>query len=319
MPGLRRLSRRAAGVPGRRPRRWASLGAFATVAILVACDAGSPPPVSLPAGSPASAPTSATPASVASSGSGAAGSGEAGLPAGSPRVDLDPVEPARLVSSTLVCERWGAEPPPTLITCGDAARLALAALGTSAAVTRLDVGYGGWCPGPDAPCGDRSADVTWVVARDGTSNSIRVRIARAASGDLAVWPPVPGPAVPSATFDAPPPRAPDLGGDAPPDLVDRDPFPLCGVEDLGTSDAYATAARRCFLDAVLAGSAAELDSAATSTEGEAVLTVYRFRGSGAVRRWVRSAGNWTASACGIARIDTPAVFEMAGVCVAVPP
>jgi hypothetical protein len=244
----------------------------------------------------------------------------AGAPAtagatGSPLVDVEPVEPARVAAVTVVCERWGPDPPSSLVSCGDAARLAMAAIGAAAPnVTRLDVGYGEWCDPPDAPCGDRAAHVAWVVAR-GAAGTLRLRIARGDSGDLGVWPPVPGPNLPSVPFDPPSRAAPGLGSDVPPDLAARAPFPLCGVEDLGASEAFATAARRCFLAAVLASSPAEFDSHATSTEGEAVLTVYRFGGSGAIRRWVRSAGSWTSSACGIAAIDTPAVFEMAGVCV----
>ena len=195
----------------------------------------------------------------------------------------------------------------------------MAAIGAAAPnLVRLDVGYGEWCDPPDAPCGDRTAGVTWVVARM-PPDTVRLRIARGGSGELGVWPPVPGPNVPPVPFDPPPRAAPGFGGDAPPDLAARAPLPLCGDEALGASEAFATAARRCFLTAVLAGSPAEFDSHAPSTEGDAVLTVYRFEGSGAIRRWVRSAGSWNASACGIAALDTPAVFEMAGVCVTMPP
>jgi len=311
-PGDRSIRGRLDGNP-----RWAATAVLVAVATVAACDAGAGPPTD-PGTSTASPATARTTASVASVDT-SVGAAATAVPVGSARVDVEPVEPARLASVTLVCERWGADPPPSIVSCGDAARLALAVLGPAAAtVTRLDVGYGEWCAPADAPCGDRSATVASIVARTAPRETVRLRIARVDSGELGVWPPVLGPNAPPVAFDPPPRAAPELGSDAPPDLAARAPFPLCGEEDLGISEAFATAARRCFLTAVLAGSPAELDSHATSTEGDAVLMVYRFAGSGPIRRWVRSSDRWTASACGIAAIDTPAVFEMAGVCVTQP-
>lgn len=320
MPGLGRRSGRADDRMPISHTRAPSLAALGVALVLTGCGTAALPTSS---GATVSAgPSSPSRPSTASIASGSPSSvdGSAGpaVASASPLAGVEPVEPPRLATTTLICERWGPEPPASLVTCGDAAGLALAAISSTTAVTRLDVGYGEWCVTSASPCGDRSADVTWVIARTRPPDTLRLRVGRL-DGELAVWPAVPGPPVRSTPFDPPPRRAPPLGPDAPTDLAHREPYPLCGEEDLGASEAFSTAARECFLTAVLAGSSAELDSRATSTEGDAVLTVYRFAGSGAVRRAVRSNGVWSASACGIARIDTPAVFEMAGGCVTVSP
>ena len=70
---------------------------------------------------------------------------------------------------------------------------------------------------------------------------------------------------------------------------------------------------------VLAGVPAELTSRTFSTEGGAVLTLYRFIGRGPVLRFVRSTAGWTGSACGISPIRTTAVFLLAGSCERVTP
>jgi hypothetical protein len=79
-------------------------------------------------------------------------------------------------------------------------------------------------------------------------------------------------------------------------------------------DAFATSIRRCFLRGVLAGVPVELVSRSVSTEGQTLLTLYRFTGQGAVLRYVRTSAGWTGSACGISPIRTRAVFILAGTC-----
>jgi hypothetical protein len=134
------------------------------------------------------------------------------------------------------------------------------------------------------------------------------------AGELRAWPPVPGPVQAPPTFVAPRVGTPDLGTGLPAAIRDRPRVPFCGAEDLTAPDAFATAARRCFLGGVLAGVPVELVSRSFSTEGEALLTLYRFTGRGAVLRYVRTPAGWTGSACGISPIRTKAVFLLAGTC-----
>ncbi len=280
--------------PGRRLAAWALAG---LVAALAGCSTPGPAPFRSP-GLPLPP--------VASFEAG----GSTPLPAdiGSAAVDLDAV--------TLVCESWGSEPPAGTIPCRDAAGLGLAALGAgrAARVVRLDVAFGEGCAAtPDCP--NRRPDVGWVVARAaGGGDALLVRVARVDSGELRVWPPVAGAPPPTPAFDPPARTAPDLGPDAPNALRDREPLPFCGDEDLGQSESFDVTARRCFVDGVIAGAQVELISRASSTEGDPVLTVFRFDGRGSVSRSVRSAGQWTTAVCGISPVATPAAFVTAGGC-----
>ena len=217
---------------------------------------------------------------------------------------------------TLVCENWGSEPPPEVIDCKTAAELALAVLGPqdAGAVRRLDVGYGEWCEDPPN-CPERAPDVGWVLARAATLETLRLRIARDANAGLQIWPPVPGPRIGVPAFRAPPRAAPDLGGGTPAALAGREAFPFCGREDVGQAETYDTAARRCFLDGVMAGSPVELVSRPLLTVPDpSLLSVYRFTGQGAIFHYHRSADGWLVAACGISPIATPAVFVLAGAC-----
>jgi hypothetical protein len=252
-----------------------------------------------PSGSLGPAPSSSGPASAAAP--------------PTPLPDLPPIT-RPLAAFTIVCADWAADPPPEPVECADAVRLALAAIGAepAAAIRRLDVGFGDPCPEP-SPCGP-AADVRWVVARSAAFETLHVRIARDTDGALRVWPPVEGRRQPPPDFAAPPSAAPDLGPDAPATLRDRPALALCGVEDLATPDAFDTSARRCFLDGVSAWVGVELVSHAASTEGDAVTTVYRFTGQGAIERFVRAGATWTAAACAISPIETTAVFLLVRPC-----
>jgi hypothetical protein len=141
-----------------------------------------------------------------------------------------------------------------------------------------------------------------------------VRVARAASGALQVWPPTATPLPPAPRFDPPARVAPDLGPDTPRGLRDREAYPYCGDEDLGPSKSFDAPARRCFVDGLLARSPVELTSRSPSTEGDPVLTLYRFGGRGSVLRSVHAGGRWTTAVCGISPIATDAAFTIAGGC-----
>lgn len=216
---------------------------------------------------------------------------------------------------TQICEDWGDAAPPSLIDCGDAVVLTLAAIGVQGAssVTRIDVGYGTWCP--DSPkCLDRAPDLAWAVARSRAAGSLLIVLARGPDGGLLAWPPQVGPTAVTPQFDPPHVIRPDFGPDTPSKIRDREPFPLCGDEITGPGGPYETSGRQCFLQGVLAGRPVEFVSRTSGTEGAPMLFVYRFTGEGAVVRYVRDGGEWSGSACGVAPLATDAVFNTAGVC-----
>ncbi len=292
-------------------RGWLIAG-LVPVLVLAGCATAGPSP---------SARSSSSPPTVAPS----LESAPSTRPSGTSPVAATPIPeaagiPVPLDEVTLVCESWGSEPPATAIPCRDAASLALGALGPSAAarVDRLDVGFGAGCQ-LKPTCPDRRADVGWVLARSGDRGWQLFDVERNASGELEVWPPVSSPPRPAPAFEPPPRAAPDLGTDAPGALRDREALPFCGEEDLGPTGAYDVAARRCFVDGVLAGSPVELISRAPSTEGDPVLTLYRFGGGGSVVRSVHAGGRWVTSVCAVSPIATDAAFVIAGGCDAAKP
>jgi hypothetical protein len=230
----------------------------------------------------------------------------------------NPPENGRPLSAfTIICEDWpGSDLPADAIDCADAARLALAAVGgeRSAAIRRLDIGFGDPCAPSAAGCAD-SAIVRWVTARSAAFETLRVRIGRDDAGELVAWPPVEGRSAPPPPFTAPPPAAPDLGADAPAEIRDRQALAWCGREDLTEPDAFDTAARRCFLGGVEGWVAVELVSISGSTEGGAAVTsVYRYLGQGGIERFVRSETGWAAAACALSAIDTTAAFLLVRPC-----
>lgn len=268
-----------------------------------------PPPPSAP---PASAPTAtASPAESPPS-----------VPPASatPLPDVGDPPPVPLGAVTLICESWGSDPPASTIPCREAASRALAALGSGLAsrVARLDVSFSGDCQAR-ASCPSRRPDLVWVVARSPGRDAELLKVERAASGALEAWPPTPAPSPPAPPFDPPARVAPDLGPDSPAALRDRVPYPFCGDEDVGPSGAFDAPARRCFADGVLAASPVELISRSPSTEGDPVLTLYRFGGRGSVVRSVHAGDTWTTAVCGISPIATDAAFTVAGGCDPLPP
>jgi hypothetical protein len=197
--------------------------------------------------------------------------------------------------------------------------MALAALGSdrAAAAERLDVTYGSSCPAGGA-CADRRPDVVNVTARvDGAAGALLVRVARSPNGELLAWPATPVTLPPEPTFDPPPAAAPAIDG-APPPIRDRKPLPFCGDED-ATGDAFDVAARRCFLDGIRAGSPIELVSRSASTEGDPLVTLYRWSGTGSAVKSVRNAAGWASAVCAISPVETDAVFVLAGGCDPVDP
>jgi hypothetical protein len=293
-----------------RPSRWTL--AAVTLVIAAGCTVGSAPPRATEPSSPPAAGTEAsgppTPPSPLPS---------IGAPPGAsatPIPDLTSAGPVPLARLLLICEPWGGDPPDAGIACPDGAALALAALGPdrAPAVERLDVTDGSSCPAGGA-CPDRRPNVVEVIARlRGAADALAVRVARGPNGELLAWPPTPARPPPKPAFDPPPAAAPALDG-APPKIRDRERLPFCGNED-AIGDVFDTDARRCFLDGIRADSPVELVSRSASTEGDPVVTLDRWAGTGSVVKSVRSAAGWATAVCAITPIETDAVFVLAGGC-----
>jgi hypothetical protein len=214
---------------------------------------------------------------------------------------------------TQICDTWGDSAPPELIACSEGIGLALGGIGPAAStVTKVTFRYGQPC-GPTEACPDRAPNRAWVYAISNVAGPLIVSLARGDDGGLLVWPPEPGPPPPPPpSFDPPPVGRPDVGGAAPAEVRNREPLPLCG-EEQAEPDVYDTDARRCFLDGVLADVRVELVSREFGVEGQAVLTIYRFAGSGGIVRYAE-AGNWSRYVCGITPLPTIAVFGIDGLC-----
>ena len=301
-----------------RPSRWPL--AAVTLVIAAGCTVGSAPPSS---GSPAATGRGPVPSASPSPASPSLTLSTATPPGGSatatPIPGLTSAGSVPLARVLLICEPWGENPPDTVIACRDGASLALAALGSdrAAATERLEVAFGSSCPAAGA-CADRRPDVVDVTARlHGPSDGLVVRVARDPNGELRAWPATPVTPPPEPAFDPPPVAAPALDG-APRAIRDRKPLPFCGDED-ATGDVFDAAARRCFLDGIRAGSPVELVSHAASTEGDRVLTLFRWAGTGSVVKSVRNAAGWASAVCAITPIETDAVFVLAGGCDPVDP
>jgi hypothetical protein len=293
-----------------------SLAAIAAITLL-GSGCLSPGPTPRPAASPSSSAGPVRPGASRSAEPTPSPSGvDPSADGATPLPDPPPIS-RPLAAFTIVCADWVADPPPELVECADAARLALAAIGgeRAAAVRRLDIGFGDPCPEPSTCV--PAADVRWAVARSAAFETLHVRIARDADGALWVWPPIEGRREPPPSFRGPPALAPELGPDAPAVIRDRPALAFCGVEHQASPDAFDTPARRCFLDGVAAWVGVELVSRAASTEGEAVTTLYRFTGQGGIERFVRAGATWTAAACAISPIDTTALFVLVRPCEAI--
>ena len=101
------------------------------------------------------------------------------------------------------------------------------------------------------------------------------------------------------SLDAPLPAigAPLIEG-APAQVAGRTPYPFCGtLEPFGRGDNPRRSA--CFLAAVLTGRPAELLEDSVTGDGVQFVTLYRFTGAGAVRRYIGIEGRWSRDNGGI--------------------
>ena len=225
--------------------------------------------------------------------------------------DLIETPPVDLPTSnfTILCESWGKEAPPDEVSCQLAVRLAMTALGIERAgrTQRFEVRYGDGCVATVA-C-ERSAEVRTVAAISGGFETLLVRVARDASGEIAASSPVAGPMLPPAAFTPPPASAPSLGPGAPRELRGRLALPFCGAEVMSQPDDLDTAVRRCFLAGVRGWTAVEMTTTEPTEDGVQT-RVYRYEGRGGIVDFVRTATGWGATSGAISPIDTPAVFVL---------
>jgi hypothetical protein len=216
---------------------------------------------------------------------------------------------------TQICESWGRQRAERTITCGKGIKTALDSLGPDAAtVERIHLRYTPPCFGA-AGCPPRSEDHAWAAIRSRRAADELVELSIRTAGEIIASQPRPDPAPPtSPAFASPPVDLPLVTGPVPDEVRDRQPLPLCGIETAGMGGPYDTAARRCFLNRALAGKPVEFVTQGPGTEGENALTIYRFAGSGAIRRYDREAGAWSWTACGLTILRTNVVFATDGVC-----
>ncbi len=218
-------------------------------------------------------------------------------------------DPDRL---TVVCGRdrtsLDHEPPRPSIVCGTSRGTALAAglaAMESVAVKPITLLYmqGNTCP--SSGCTDEAFQVATVVGWSRNGDAYRTVIdLRSATVSTPVredsikWPSFgasKAPAVQRPTIKA-----------APADVLDRSPYPFCGVARLEEPRSVA----RCFRDAVLDGRPAEMILHTTGAEGFPMLELYRFSGNGAVVRYRHAEGHWSRTAGTLILEGPPSVWTV---------
>jgi hypothetical protein len=133
-----------------RAGRWVAASAAAAVLMATGCSvATSPSLTSEPPWSPVAtgpAPIRSIPPSPCTV------NGHPSVASVTPIPGLAVSGPVPLSRVLVICERWGENPPDTVIGCRDGASMAFAALGPdrSASIRRLDVTYGSSCPASGA-------------------------------------------------------------------------------------------------------------------------------------------------------------------------
>lgn len=286
-----------------------SLPALLAIAF-AACTGPVPSPTATPTSSPVATP-SATPT----------GAGPARSPSPGPTSAATPIPPdwplhADPDALTRICE----EPPDgdldDVLHCGGAIEAALRALGTGArAVGRADFAYGPVCP-PGAPCPltpDAGHVVFWWPARPLPV----VRVALDEYGAVVAYPPEPLPfePPPAPAIVSPPAARPDVGEMPPPEVAGRAPYPYCGHDGGGLIGPLDRVGRRCFVESVLAGKAAEFIVRLVTVEGDPATDVWRFAGSGPIVVFVDqtqdtfSAGGWLRLTCSLV-LDAEQPWEL---------
>jgi hypothetical protein len=230
---------------------------------------------------------------------------EATAPLPSGEIDLSAI--------TQLCEAWDGQLPKGAIRCDRGIRATLDALGPIApSVERL---YFRYTPPCDGQVCFRDPARAWVSVDAGAAGDLLVELRIDRSGVVIGSPPVTGAPLPEGdAFQPPPVDRRSVPGNVPREVRDRAPLPLCGVETAGAGDPLNQRARQCFVGGVLARQPVEFISQGRATEGEIAITIDRYPGTGAVLSYVRDAGQWSWSACGISPVRTELVFQLAGLC-----
>jgi len=217
---------------------------------------------------------------------------------------------------TRICEASPDGEFDDTIRCGGAIEEALRALGAKArAVLRADFAYGPVCP-PGVLC-PVTPDAGHVVFSWPARPLPVVRVALDEYGAIVAYPPEPLPfePPPPPVVTSPPAARPDVGEMPPPEVAHRAPYPYCGQDGGGLIGPVDEVGRRCFLDSVLTGRAAEFVVRLVTVEGDPVTEVWRFAGSGPIVVYVDqtqdsfSTGGWLRLACSLVRDAAPWTFE----------
>jgi hypothetical protein len=287
-----------------------------TVVVVAGCDMGggtSPSPVA-PAGTPLGTPLATAP-SAAPTVPGPAASESATARSDTPTAEPETPAPTGAAAAApdpsmflQVCQGFGAGGDELPIPCSDAVAAALADPSIAGSpVSRVAVGFR--CPG-DASCAPPDADVAFVAVTAGNVATV-LRVTRAEDESLTTV--VVGRGSPSTPppFPAPAPGRAQLPG-APASLAAREPYPLCGREDTPMGGPYDEAARRCFLDGVLAGSPVEFASVGAGTEGAGYVRLFRYPGTGGVQLVSGENGVWRRRTTGIRVAGDGLVFDIDG-------
>ncbi len=76
---------------------------------------------------------------------------------------------------------------------------------------------------------------------------------------------------------------------------------------------YEQSKRDCFVRSVLGGQPAEFITRTPGTEGESVVEIWRFTGTGPIRRYIRDFSAWIYIETGIEPRDSELRFAVAGI------
>jgi hypothetical protein len=270
-----------------------------------------------------------TPSEVAATSADLSSAPSTGVPTRSPeQTDASPSPVASLEplsveerSITRVC----AAPPDTggsiqPLACDEATQLALRLTAREGALQRTEFRFDLTCP-RFAPCAVTKPNEGVVLVGLGTGHVRAVRVVQSGgSGEIRydVYPALEvDPSTLSAEpFTPPPVSRPSTSGSDPSEVANREALPLCGIERAGAS---APEARKCFVDAVLAGGQAEFISYRATAEGNPITLVFRYAGFGSVQLFLdqtrdpQSAGGWLFLWCDITLRADPHWFSQ-GTC-----
>jgi hypothetical protein len=293
------MARRVAG-HSREPRVAPNGGrplalVLAAVALVVAgCGSGIGTPQPIPSASPESGPPSGSPTELPEV---SASMGDSPSPVPSPSA----VASSSPGGVLMLCAN-DPSTPPSEIDCRDAVVAAMAAADLASVPIRASLRWSRLCPRTTS-CPSQAPDPNLAYVEvdllDGSGVEVTVRLE---NGSL-----VAGAAVALTAADIgsrPTVASPDASkadvGTAPTSVTDRPALPFCGTEKAGLAGPFNATGRRCFLDSVLAGAAAEFASRRSDVGGEPFVELWRFAGTGPVVVLLDQDGRWSELTCALA-------------------